>query len=192
MKIKLIRISTYVWHIWHVLLYWSEHRHLELLIVHVGSIHEVCTSGCTHLKFVVTHFVLIGNKISSITRINIFLSPVLLIDKRIRVQLNVMHHLTLFLGIWITLVVGLIVISLFILTSHAVLSRELIHSNVILGKLRICKVCLIHLHWMHGNLKHTASTAIRRSSSIRHSSEWLAHYIHLHCNSLKIHLLNMI
>lgn len=41
-------------------------------------------------------------------------------------------------------------------------------------------------------MEHAASAAVRWSPSVRHSSEWLAHDVHLHGDSLQIHLLELL
>jgi len=41
---------SFVWHIWHVLLYGSQHRHVVMLVVHILVVlHKVCAGGSTEL-----------------------------------------------------------------------------------------------------------------------------------------------
>lgn len=81
---------------------------------------------------------MIGYEISCVTVVDDLFGPVLLVDKCVRIQLHIVHHLHLFLVVLIdcmivTLVVYFIGVSFLFLITNGVLSGELIHGDIVLG-----------------------------------------------------------
>lgn len=201
-------------HIWHVLLDWSQHWHVILLVVAL-VLHKIRTGGSSEFHLASTNLVVTTRwsceRSITVAIGTIFFSPVVMMQDSVGthghvvvrssnnstikavvlVHLETHSHLVVFIDelVWTLLVLG----------AKLLVHGESVIIIVVLGEGTACKIRLVHLHWMHtaASSRHHvhhwgSSTVIRCCSSITHSTDKIltlhnAHRSHLHSHIIHGH-----